>query len=130
MTTTPRDALAANLARVEARLRAACERSGRDRRHVTLVAVTKTVSDDLASLLPALGVLDLAENRPQQLWRKAAFLPPPVRWHLIGHLQRNKIDRILPLIHRIHSVDSLRLLTALDGAADRPLEVFLEVNCS
>ena len=62
---------------------------------------------------------DLGESRPQELWRKAAALPASVRWHLIGHLQRNKIERTLPLVHRIHSVDSLRLLAALEEEAER-----------
>ena len=80
-----------------------------------------------------LGVRDLGENRPQELWRKAAALPASARWHLIGHLQRNKIERTLPLVHRIHSVDSLRLLTALEEEAERgrgPVEALLEVNAS
>jgi pyridoxal phosphate enzyme (YggS family) len=118
---------------VEGRLRAACERSGRRRADVTLVAVTKTVGVAVAQVLPALGVLDLGENRPQQLWRKAAALPATVSWHLIGHLQRNKVERTLPLVRCIHSVDSLRLLTALDAeAGKRQLapEVLLEINAS
>ena len=124
-----RDALKENLDRIKRRLDAACARAGRPRESVTLVAVTKTVPADVAAILPELGVLDLGENRPQELWRKAALLPPNVRWHLIGHLQRNKIERTLPLVYRLHSVDSLRLLAALDGA-ERPAEVMLEVNCS
>jgi PLP dependent protein len=127
MTTAVRDTLAANLARVEQRLAAACARAGRPRSSVTLVAVTKTVSVDVAAELVALGVRDLGENRPQELWRKAEALTG-VRWHLIGHLQRNKIDRTLPLVHRIHSVDSLRLLEAIDTAG--PVDVMLEFNCS
>jgi hypothetical protein len=118
---------------VRERLRAACQRSGRAGADVTLVAVTKTVGVAVAEALPALGVLDLGENRPQELWRKAAALPQTVRWHLIGHLQRNKIERTLPLVCRIHSVDSLRLLKALDeAAAKRPTapEVLLEINAS
>src|SRR5438270_13449121 len=87
--------LADRLAAVEGRLRAACRRAGRDRSEVTLVAVTKTVPPEVAALLPGLGVLDLGESRPQALWRKAAALPPEVRWHLIGHLQRNKVERTL-----------------------------------
>jgi pyridoxal phosphate enzyme (YggS family) len=126
--TAARDALAANLARIEERLHSACARAGRGRRDVTLVAVTKTVPVEVAALLPELGVHDLGESRPQELWRKAVLLPSSVRWHLVGHLQRNKIERTLPLVHRIHSIDSLRLLAALEQA--RPVEVFLEVNCS
>jgi pyridoxal phosphate enzyme (YggS family) len=124
-----RDILAGNLARIEDRLRAACVRAGRDRREVTLVAVTKTVAVEVAALLPELGLLDLGENRPQELWRKAGLLPTAVRWHLIGHLQRNKIERTLPLVHRIHSVDSLRLLASLEQQR-QALAVFLEFNCS
>jgi pyridoxal phosphate enzyme (YggS family) len=121
--------LADRLAAVEDRLDSACRRAGRARSEVTLIAVTKTVSIDVADLLPPLGLLDLGENRPQELWRKAAALPRTVRWHLIGHLQRNKIERTVPLVHLIHSVDSQRLLQALDEL-DRPVEVLLEVNAS
>jgi pyridoxal phosphate enzyme (YggS family) len=134
VSTTPLQAMLADrLAAVEGRLRAACRRAGRGRGEVTLVAVTKTVSPEVASLLPGLGVLDLAESRPQELWRKAAALPPGVRWHLVGHLQRNKVERTLPLVRYIHSVDSPRLLSALEAEAGRrqsPIEVCLEVNCS
>jgi pyridoxal phosphate enzyme (YggS family) len=118
---------------VEDRLRGACERAGRRREDVRLVAVTKTIPAELAGLLPQLGIFDLGESRPQELWRKAAPLPATVRWHLIGHLQRNKIERTLPLVHLIHSVDSLRLLEALDQAASNrtaPLDVLLEINLS
>lgn len=120
-------ALAANLRRVEARLDAACARAGRRRGEVTLVAVTKTVGIEVAALLPKLGVRDLGESRPQELWRKAAVVGG-ARWHLIGHLQRNKVDKTMPLVARVHSVDSVRLLEALDAAWAG--EVFLEVNAS
>jgi pyridoxal phosphate enzyme (YggS family) len=119
---------------VEERIAAACRRAGRGRDEVTLLAVTKTVSVEVASLLPEmLGAVDLGESRPQELWRKAAALPATVRWHLIGHLQRNKIERTLPLIHLLHSGDSLRLLTALNQEAaqrQQPMAVLLEVNAS
>jgi uncharacterized pyridoxal phosphate-containing UPF0001 family protein len=89
------------------------------------------VSAEVAAALHELGVRDLGENRPQELWRKAAALPPGVRWHLVGHLQRNKIERTLPLVCCIHSADSVRLLNALEqDAGERPIEVLLEVNCS
>ena len=159
---------------VEARLTAACQRAGRTRQDVTLVAVTKTVSAELAKLLPELGLVDLGENRPHELWHKAEgekgrrgegekgrkgekdnseggaekgvfspssplpFSPSPLlplapRWHLIGHLQRNKIERTLPLVHLIHAVDSVRLLQALDETCahqGRTVPVLLEVNTS
>jgi len=125
--------LRSRLDAVEERLLAACHRAGRDRHAVTLVAVTKTISVETATVLPELGLVDLGESRPQELWRKAAALPASVRWHLIGHLQRNKIERTLPLVQRIHSVDSLRLLTSLEQEAARrqiSLPVLLEVNAS
>jgi pyridoxal phosphate enzyme (YggS family) len=118
---------------VEDRLRSACRRAGRDRGEVTLVAVTKTVSADVAGALHALGIADLGESRPQELWAKARVLPPSVRWHQIGHLQRNKIAPTLPLVAMIHSVDSLRLLEALEAEAakqQRVVSVLLEVNAS
>jgi PLP dependent protein len=117
---------------VEDRIRAACQRVGRPRADVTLVAVTKSVPMEVAALLPELGVIDLGENRPQEFWRRAAILPS-VRWHFIGHLQRNKIERTLPLAYLLHSVDSVRLLTALEEEAAkqaRTVEVLLEINAS
>jgi pyridoxal phosphate enzyme (YggS family) len=128
--------LAERLKPVEERIEAACRRAGRSRSEVTLVAVTKTVSSETAALLPSLGVLDLGESRPQELWRKAAHLSkvaPSVRWHQVGHLQRNKIEGTLPLVYLIHSVDSVRLLNALEQEAakqQRTPVVLLEVNVS
>src|SRR5262249_3384280 len=74
----------------------------------------------------------LGESRPQALWAKAASLPS-VRWHLVGHLQRNKVERTLPLVKLIHSVDSLRLLDAIESEAERlnrVVDVLAEVNVS
>jgi pyridoxal phosphate enzyme (YggS family) len=126
-----RETLAGRLAAVEERLGRALRRAGRSRPDVTLVAVTKTVGPEVAALLPSLGVHDLGESRPQELWRKAAALADAVRWHLVGHLQRNKVERTLPLTARIHSVDSVRLLLALEVEAARRrtvLPALLEVN--
>ncbi|HZZ78152.1 MAG TPA: YggS family pyridoxal phosphate-dependent enzyme [Gemmataceae bacterium] len=125
--------LRANLAGVEERIAAACARAGRRRTDVTLIAVTKTVSAEVAALLPELGVINLGENRPQELWRKAAALPASIRWHMIGHLQRNKIERTLPIPSLIHAVDSERLLEAIEAEAikqNRSIDVLLEVNVS
>ncbi len=124
-----RQRLRDNLARVEERIANACARVGRKRADVTLIAVTKKVTPELAALLPELGVRDLGENRPQELWRKAEAITG-VRWHLIGHLQRNKIERTLPIATWVHSVDSIRLLQALDQQAARPIDILLECNAS
>jgi PLP dependent protein len=129
-----RSRLTDRLGAVEARIQAACARAGRSRAEVTLIAVTKTVGVRVARLLPELGVLDLGESRPQELWRKAALLDDaPIRWHQVGHLQRNKIERTLPLVDLIHSTDSLRLLEAINKEAEKkeqPASVMLEVNVS
>lgn len=120
------------IAAVEARVTAACLRAGRPRGSVTIVAITKTVSVRVAAMLPGLGIPNLGENRPQELWKKAAAIPDAI-WHFTGHLQRNKIDRTLPLIELIHTVDSERLALALHEFAQkrgRPMPVLLEVNCS
>src|SRR2546423_12749676 len=94
-----RGVIEANLSRLEERIAAACARAGRSRADVTLVAVTKYVGPDFAAILPELRVFDLGESRPQALWAKAAALGPAMRYHLIGHLQRNKVERTLPLVH-------------------------------
>src|SRR5258708_9009747 len=115
---------------VEERIKAACRRAGRVRGEVTMVAVTKSVSVDVAALLVELGIEDLGENRPQTFWERAPILPK-ARWHFIGHLQRHKIERTLPLVYLLHSVDSQRLLTRLEaGSAKRrrPLDDLLEIN--
>jgi pyridoxal phosphate enzyme (YggS family) len=121
------------LAVVEDQIQAACARAGRRRDEVTLVAVTKTVSPRVAAALHDVGVADLGESRPQELWHKAGLLPRTVRWHQIGHLQSNKVEKTLPLVTLIHSVDSSRLLLALEKEAarqQRTPSVLLEVNAS
>ena len=127
-----KEILVQRLRQVRERMERACARAGRSPDSVTLVAVTKTVEPEVAAELLTLGVTDFGENRPQELWRKAAAVPAG-RWHLIGHLQRNKVDKTLSQATLIHSVDSLRLLEAIEAEAmrqDRPAGVLLEVNCS
>lgn len=128
------DRLRENLAQVRGRVREAAIRGDRTERDVRLVAVTKYVQADLARALVELGCLDLGESRPQELWRKAGDLAGlSVRWHLIGHLQRNKAARTLPLVALVHSVDSIGLLETLHGslAVTRPrLDILVEVNVS
>lgn len=127
-----RTILAERLARVRGRITDACRRAGRTPAEVTLVAVTKTVSPEVAAVAAELGVADMGENRPQELWKKAAAIPS-AKWHLIGHLQRNKIDRTVPLVSLVHSVDSERVLEALAAFGTKrgaPVPVLLEVNCS
>ncbi len=147
--------VADNLARIRSRIAAAVARSGRRPEEISLVAVTKYVDSNLASQLVSAGCRDLGESRPQDLWAKAADLAdllqalpqggtptadprpltpdPSVRWHLIGHLQRNKVERTLAVVSLIHSADSMRLIGAIDRAAaalGRRVPILLEVNVS
>lgn len=108
--------------------------AGRPSGCVQLVAITKSVDIDISRALCEAGCTDLGEGRPQQLWSKHEQLRDlPVQWHLIGHLQRNKVKRTVPLVRCIHSVDSLELLqdihqyATLEGG---PIGVLLEVNIS
>jgi pyridoxal phosphate enzyme (YggS family) len=127
-----------NLAAVGDKITAAAKRAGRSY-PARLVAVTKYVEPPIARLLPALGINELAESRPQELWRKAEALAGVkgpgdwLAWHLIGHLQRNKVKRTLPLVACIQSADSLRLLEEIsrEAVAQNLLaDVLLEVNTS
>jgi pyridoxal phosphate enzyme (YggS family) len=126
--------IAENIEQVQGRIAAAAQRSGRPPQAVRLLAVTKYVSAEIAAALVAAGCTQLGESRPQELWAKAAALDnPAICWHLIGHLQRNKIRRTLPIVALIHSVDSRRLLSALEAeavAAGRAAAVLIEANVS
>jgi len=138
-----RKRIEANLDRIRANIAAACERVGRRPEDVRLVAVTKTVDlDTIKNLLDA-GVTDLGENRVQQLIPRADELDaalrrrqnpqPAVQWHMIGHLQRNKVRPTLALNAVIHSMDSLRLAEEISNCAERletVPDVMLQVNCS
>jgi PLP dependent protein len=129
-----------NLALIRQRIAEAARRSGRNASDITLVAVTKYVGEDLIVELVTAGCFDLGESRPQALWAKAAAVlqqrciqSSSIRWHLVGHLQRNKVEQTLPLVSFIHSADSVRLVQAIDEAAarqDRRVPVLIEVNVS
>lgn len=121
-----------NIDNVEKRIAISCLKVARKRTEITLVGVTKTVDVHLAKLLMEKGIDHLGESRPQELWNKAAHLPN-AKWHFIGHMQRNKIDKTLPLVHLFHSVDSLRLLQALEEECkkqNQTLNFLLEVKIS
>lgn len=98
--------------------------------NVTLVAVSKTKpAEDIAALY-ALGQRDFGENYVQELVAKVPQLPEDVRWHFIGHLQRNKVKQIAPFVHLVHGVDSLRLLTEINSQAEkqnRRIDVLLQM---
>jgi pyridoxal phosphate enzyme (YggS family) len=124
----------ANIAEVRQRIAVAAAASGRTEKDITLVGVTKYVDAATTRAFAQAGCRVLGENRPQQLWSKRQELVDlDLEWHLIGQLQRNKAKRMVEAASLIHSVDSLRLLKAIDGhAADknRIARVLLEVNVS
>lgn len=128
-----RDTIESNLNHIRLRIAAACQRVGRSTEAVKLVAVTKYAELNWVRDLVSLGQFDLAESRPQQLAQRATELSQEVRWHLIGHLQRNKVDVVLPVTTLIHSVDSVRLLEKIEQESlKRGLtpHILLEVNVS
>jgi len=135
--------IAGNLSRVREGIADACARVRREAREVTMVAVTKTASVEAIRALIDLGVDDLGESRVQPLQERAAELASTlakrtpartVRWHMIGHVQRNKVKPMLDAgVTVVHSVDSLRLAEDLNARAEkhgRPLAVMIQVNCS
>jgi PLP dependent protein len=143
-----RSALAEKLEEVRERIANAAAKAKRDPAEIRLVAVTKTAAPEQVRVILQLGVADLGESRVQVLTQRAAQLteylsrravhgdgnfPDKVRWHMIGHVQRNKVKAVVPLVSLIHSIDSLRLAEELDtyGAKiDRKTPVLLQVNAS
>ncbi len=125
--------VSANLDRVREQIQRAARRSNRKETDVRLIAVTKYLSVEQTAQLVELGCVDLGESRPQVLWEKAGRLNQEIDWHLIGHLQRNKIRKTAPHLKLIHSVDSLPLIEALEQALvelGHPLSILLELNVS
>lgn len=116
--TERRAQLAANLARVEERIAAACDAAGRPREDVTLVVVTKTYPASDVRILSELGVRQVAENRDQDAAPKvAACRDLPLTWHFVGQLQTNKVRSVVGYADFVHSVDRMRLVSSLSAAA-------------
>ena len=123
--------LTENLSLVKERIRAAAKESGRDPSEVLLLAVSKTKpAEDILALYEA-GQRDFGENYVQELRRKREQLPKDIRWHMIGHLQRNKVKYIANFIEMIHSVDTPELARTIEKEAakhNRVIPVLIEVN--
>ena len=125
--------LAENIEIVRERIAEACLRSGRDVAEVKLVAVSKTVDAAKIEEAVAAGVTLLGENRVQEAWQKYQQVRGSAEWHMIGHLQTNKVKRALQFARVIQSVDSVRLAVEIDRQAkklDRSIDVLLQVNTS
>jgi hypothetical protein len=142
-----RSPLAEKLSEVRDRIAAAAVKAKREPGEVTLIAVTKTAAPEQIREVLTLGVADLGESRVQVLTQRGAQVNEfvqrrlahgdggvdKVRWHMIGHLQRNKIKPVLPIVHAVHSIDSLRLAEELDAQCakvGRRLPVLMQVNTS
>ena len=122
-----------NLDSIEARIRKACERSGRDRNSVHLIAVTKTKPPEMLREAYDAGQRDFGENKVQEICRKKPELPDDLRWHMIGHLQRNKVRQLIGQTVLIHSVDSYRLAETISAEAVKArivMPVLIEVNAA
>lgn len=116
---------------VLAEIAEACRRSGRDPKEVTLIAVSKTKPEEMIRTLYDAGTRDFGENYVQELDSKIADLPEDIRWHMIGHLQRNKVKYIVGRTAMIHSVDSLRLAEEISKESVKKnviSRVLIEVN--
>ena len=120
-----------NVAEVEANIQKACERAGRSRDEVTLIAVSKTKPvSDIYEVMET-GIKDYGENKVQELCDKIETISEPLNWHMIGHLQRNKVKYIVDKVRMIHSVESLRLAQQISSEAVKKgvdVDILIEVN--
>ncbi len=119
------------LSNVEKEIQSACLYSGRDREDVTLIAVSKTKPVEVLQEAYDLGVRVFGENKVQELVDKYDLLPKDIQWHMIGHLQRNKVKYIIDKVDCIHSVESVRLAETIEKEAakhNRIIDILVEVN--
>ncbi|WP_095173099.1 MULTISPECIES: YggS family pyridoxal phosphate-dependent enzyme [Blautia] len=120
-----------NYLAVEEKVKEACRRAGRNQDEVTLIAVSKTKPMSMIEELLPQGVVDFGENKVQELTAKEEALPSGIHWHMIGHLQRNKVKYIVDKACLIHSVDSLRLAETVSQEAEKKgvtANILIEVN--
>ena len=120
-----------NLQKVEENIEAACKRAGRDRKEVTLIAVSKTKPVEMLQEIYDEGIRCFGENKVQELTEKMPAMPQDIEWHMIGHLQRNKVKYIAGKVALIHSVDTYRLAEEINIQAKKRnivIPILVEVN--
>lgn len=120
-----------NLQQVEDRIAQACARAGRDRSEVTLIAVSKTKPVEMLQEVYDAGIRTFGENKVQEICEKYDKLPSDIKWHMIGHLQRNKVRQVIDKAALIHSVDSYRLAQEISVQAQKnnlQMPILIEVN--
>lgn len=120
-----------NLKSIEARIQAACDRAGRDRSEVTLICVTKTKPVEMLQEAYDDNQREFGENRVQEIQKKYPVLPKDIHWHMIGHLQKNKVKYLMDKVVMIHSVDNYDLAATISKDAVKAgivMPVLIEVN--
>lgn len=120
-----------NLSVVEENIKKACEKAGRDRNEVTLIAVSKTKPVEMLKEVYDMGIRNFGENKVQEMCEKMDILPEDIKWHMIGHLQRNKVKYIAGRTELIHSVDTYRLAEEINIQAKKKniiIPILVEVN--
>ena len=120
-----------NLKEVEAKIEAACKRAGRDHSEVTLIAVSKTKPVEMLEEAYETGIREFGENKVQEMMDKYEVMPKDIHWHMIGHLQRNKVKYLMGKAALIHSVDSLRLAEEISAQSVKhevTTDILIEVN--
>lgn len=120
-----------NLFQIQENIRKACEKSGRDPEEITLIAVSKTKPISMLEEAYEAGSRDFGENKVQEIMDKYPALPKDIRWHMIGHLQRNKVKYIVDKVCLIHSVDSLRLAEEINLQSEKhqvETDILIEIN--
>lgn len=120
-----------NLEEVERKISAACERAGRDRSEVTLIAVSKTKPVPMLTEAYDTGIREFGENKVQEMMDKFDAMPKDIHWHMIGHLQRNKVKYLMGKSYLIHSVDSYRLAEEISSQSVKHnvvTDILIEVN--
>ncbi len=120
-----------NLRQVEKRIEEACKKGNRKREEVTLIAVSKTKPVSMIETIYQAGVREFGENKVQELCEKYELMEKDIHWHMIGHLQRNKVRQVIEKAYLIHSVDSLRLAQQIEQEAAKVgkiVSILVEVN--
>lgn len=120
-----------NIIEVKNKIMQTCKKIGKDESEITLIGVTKTYEADVINASLTMGIENIGENRVQEIMRKYDDIKGPVRWHLIGHLQTNKVKYIIEKVDLIHSVDSIGLAEEINKRAeksDKVMDVLLQVN--
>lgn len=123
--------LTENYNNIQKRILATCQRCDRKPEEITLLGVTKTIDEKIVNASIGLGIANIGENKPQEIKRKYDLIDKDVKWHMIGHLQSNKVKMILDKVSLIHSLDRLSLLNEIEKRAkmtEQTVEALIQVN--